>query len=104
MVEDEIVSEAELLDRLHRRKPLFAEMGEEQSLAIHEIDSDFRAVRQKRSDIGVLNHALNLLLEARNPFEPGRRRKPKMEAVVFGALFTLVTIAVLAFNLAAPTQ
>jgi hypothetical protein len=102
MVEDEIVSEAELLDRLRRRTPVFADTAEEQSGAFQEIDLEFRLARQKRSDIGVLNHARNLFLEPRNPFEPSRRRKPKMEAVVFGALFTLVAIAVLAFNLAAP--
>jgi hypothetical protein len=41
-------------------------------------------------------------LEPRNPFEPKRVRKPKMEAVVFGTLLALVVIAALAFNLAAP--
>ncbi len=102
MVDGEILSEAELLDRVRRRKPVFADTGEEQSMAIHEIVDEFRAARQKRSDIGVLNRTLNLFLEPRNPFEPGRRRNPKMEAVVFGALFTLVALAVLAFNLAAP--
>ena len=66
------------------------------------VDAEFRAARRKRSDLGLLHHALNLFLEPRNPFEPQRMRKPKMEATVFGTLLALVVIALLAFNLAAP--
>ena len=46
--------------------------------------------------------ALNVFLEPRNPFEPERTRKPKMETVIFGMLFGLVVAAFLFFNLAAP--
>ena len=63
---------------------------------------EFRAARRKRADLGLLHHTLNLFLEPRNPFEPQRMRKPKMEATVFGTLLALVVIAILAFNLAAP--
>jgi hypothetical protein len=56
----------------------------------------------KRSDIGLRNHTLNVFLEPRNPFEPGRMRRPKMEAIVFAMLTALVIIAVVAFTLAAP--
>ena len=71
-------------------------------MTLQEVDAEFRAARRNRGDIGIANHVLNLLLEPRNPFEPKRVRKPKMEAVVFGTLLALVVSAVLAFNLAAP--
>jgi hypothetical protein len=96
------LTDAEFRDRLHRRRPVFPEASVENPASIQEVDTEFRNTRQKRSDIGVANHVLNLLLEPSNPFEPGRTRKPKMEAVVFGTLLALVAIAVLAFNCAAP--
>ena len=96
------LTEAEFRDRLHRRRPVFPEVSVGNPVTIQEMDTEFREIRQKRSDIGVPNHVLNLFLEPSNPFEPGRTRKPKMEAVVFGTLFALVAIAVLAFNCAAP--
>jgi hypothetical protein len=70
-------------------------------VTFQEVDTEFRGARRNRADIGIANHVLNLFLEPRNPFEPKRGRKPKMEAVVFGTLVALVVIAVLAFNLAA---
>ena len=73
----------------------------EQPVTLRDVDTEFRAARRKRADIGLLNHTLNLFLEPRNPFEPQRMRKPKMEATVLGTLLALVGIAVLAFNLAA---
>ncbi len=96
------LTEAEFRCRLHRRRPVFPEASVQHPMTIQEVDTEFRSARQKRSDIGVTNHVLNLFLEPSNPFEPGRTRKPKMEAVVFGALFALVAIAVLAFNCSAP--
>ena len=102
MGRDEIVSEAEMLNGLRKRLPLFADITAEASVTLQEVDLEFRAARRKRADIGLMNHALNLFLEPRNPFEPDRMRKPKMEATVFGLLIALVMIAVLAFNLAAP--
>ena len=102
MIENGIISECKLLEGLRRRKPVFADGMQEPAVTVREVDSEFRAARQKRSDIGLVNHALNLLWEPRNPFEPGRMRKPKMEATVFGTLLALAVIAVIAFNLAAP--
>jgi hypothetical protein len=55
----------------------------------------------QRSDLGVVNRALNVFLDPRNPFEPVRTRKPKMETVLFGMLFAVVVVAFLLFNLAA---
>lgn len=96
------LTEAELHDRLRRRRVVFPEVTVESPVTTQEVDTEFRSARQRRADIGVANHVLNLFLEPRNPFEPGRVRKLKMEAVVFGTLLALVAIAVLAFNSTAP--
>lgn len=101
MLEKEFLSESELLEGLRRHKPVFAD-APEQSVTLRDVNSEFRTARQGRSDIGLRNHILNAFLEPRNPFEPGRVRRLKMEATVFGTLFALTAIAVLAFNLAAP--
>ena len=67
-----------------------------------EVLAAFEARMEQRPDLGVVNRALNVFLEPRNPFEPERTRKPKMEAVMFGMLFAVVVAAFLFFNLAAP--
>jgi hypothetical protein len=102
MLEDWTLSEAQLLERLHKRSAVFAEIVVEEPVLLQDVDTEFRTARRKRADLGLLNHTVNLFLEPRNPFEPQRMRKPKMEATVFGTLLALVMIAVLAFNLAAP--
>ena len=102
MLEKEFLSESELLEGLRRRKPVFADDPPEQSVLLRDVNLEFRTASQSRSDIGLRNHVLNVFLEPRNPFEPSRIRRPKMEATVFGTLFTLTAIAVFAFNLAAP--
>jgi len=102
MLEKEFLSESDLLEGLRQRKPVFADDPPDQSLMLRDVNLEFRTARQTRSDLGLRNHILNVLLEPRNPFEPGRMRRPKMEAAVFGTLFALAAIAVLAFNLAAP--
>lgn len=101
MTSDDIMSEVALLGALRRRQPIFAVPPTQVSTPIEEIDREFRIARHKRSDVGVWNHALNFVLEPRNPFEPGRARRPKVEATVFGTLSALIVVAVLAFNLAA---
>jgi hypothetical protein len=102
MLEDWTLSEAQLLERLRKRSAIFADIVVEQPVMLQDVDTEFRAARRKRADLGLLNHTLNLFLEPRNPFEPQRMRKPKMEATVFGTLLALVVIALLSFNLAAP--
>ena len=102
MTRSKIISESELLEGLRGRQPVFADEIPQAAVTVEEVDSEFRTARQKRSDIGLVNHALNFFLEPRNPFEPGRVRKPKMEVRVFGTLLALVAIAVVALNLAAP--
>jgi len=91
-----------MLEGLRRRKAVFADDPPEQSVTRPHVNLEFRTGRQRRSDIGLRNHILNIFLEPRNPFEPGRMRRPKMEATVFGTLCALAAIAVLAFNMAAP--
>ena len=73
-----------------------------QPVTLQQVDTEFRAARRNRADVGITNHVLNLFLEPRNPFEPKTVRKPKREAVVFGTLLALVLLVILAFNLAAP--
>ena len=101
MLEKQFLFESELLEGLRRRNPVFAD-APEQSVTLGNVNSEFHTARQSRSDIGLRNHIFNVFLEPRNPFEPGRMRRPKMEATVFGTLFAVAAIAVLAFNLAAP--
>ena len=101
MLEKEFLSESELLEGLRRRKPVFDDVPE-QSVTQGEVNLEFHKARPVRSDIGLRNHILNVFLEPRNPFEPSRMRRPKMEVTVFGIMFVLTAIAVLAFNLAAP--
>jgi hypothetical protein len=103
MLEKEFLSESELLEGLRRRKPVFAK-APEQPVTPEDVNLEFLTARQARSDIGLRNHILNAFLEPRNPFEPSRMRRPKMEATVFGTLFALTAIAILAFNLAAPKR
>jgi hypothetical protein len=103
MTENDIPSERELIEGLRRRKPLFSHSFADERATVREVDVEFRRARQGRSDVGLANHVFNLVLEPRNPFEPARMRKPKLESTVFGTLVALVVVAVLAFNLAAPT-
>lgn len=101
MPEQQFLSESQLLEGLRQRKPVFAERPE-QPITLEDVNLQFRTARQARADIGLRNHVLNVFLEPRNPFEPSRMRRPKMEATVFGTLFALTAIAVFAFNLVAP--
>lgn len=99
---DWILTESEFREELRRRRLTFPDLAGDGPAVLQQVDAEFRVARRKRADIGINNHILNLFFEPRNPFEPRRMRRPKMEAVVFGSLLGLVLIAVLAFNLAAP--
>jgi hypothetical protein len=92
---------AEVLAAVRHRQFLCEEVGVERPLTAAEVLARFEASMERRADVGLLNRVANLLLESRNPFEPGRRRKPRMETAVFGTLFALVMAALLVFNLAA---
>ncbi len=74
----------------------------ERPVTAAEVLTRFEASMRCRTDLGLQHRLANLLLESRNPFDPERRRKPKMETVVFASLFALVVAALLFFNLATP--
>jgi hypothetical protein len=101
MIQDREITTEDVLEAVLRRRPLCDEVPGDQMTA-NEVLAAFEARMKQRSDIGVVNRALNIFLEPRNPFEPERTRKPKMETVVFGMLFAVVVAAFLFFNLAAP--
>ena len=101
-MDDWILTESEFREELRRRRLTFPDLTCDGPAVLQQVDAEFRAARRKRADIGINNHILNLSLEPRNPFEPRRMRRLKMEVVMFGALLGLIVIAVLAFNLAAP--
>ena len=102
MVEDRQVTTEYVLEIVRRRRPLCDEVEVDDPMTADEVLAAFEARMERRLDLGVVNRALNVFLEPRNPFEPERRRKPKMETVLFGMLFTVVVAAFLFFNLAAP--
>jgi hypothetical protein len=102
MVEDKQVTTEDVLEAVRRRRPLCDEVAVDDPVAADEVLAAFEARMEQRLDLGVVNRALNIFLEPQNPFEPERRRKPKMETVIFGMLFALVGAAFLFFNLAAP--
>ena len=92
---------AKVLAAVRHRQFLCEEVAIERPMTAADVHVRFEASMERRADVGLLNRAANLLLDSRNPFEPARRRKPKMETVVFGTLLALVMAALLVFNLAA---
>ena len=96
------VTTEDVLEAVRRRRPLCDEVAVDDPATADEVLAAFEARMEQRPDLGVVNRALNVFLEPRNPFEPERPRKPKREAVIFGMLFTVVAAAFLFFNLAAP--
>ncbi len=94
-----MVTAAEVLAAVRRRKPLCERADVARPVTAATVLAGFEASMKQRSDLGFVNRVANVLLESRNPFEPTRRRKPKMETVVFEALFVLVVAALLFFNL-----
>ncbi len=102
MAEDRQITTEDVLEAVRRRRPLCDEVPVDNPVTADEVLAAFETRMKQRSDLGVVNRALNVFLEPRNPFEPERTRKPKMETVVFGMLFAVVVAAFLFFNLAAP--
>ena len=93
---------ADVLEAVRKRRPLCDEVPLDNPVTADEVLAAFEAKMAQRSDLGVVNRALNVFFNPRNPFEPERTRKPKMETVLFGMLFSVVVAAFLFFNLAAP--
>src|SRR5450432_3519387 len=102
MVEDRQVTTEDVLEAARRRWRLCDDVEVDDPVTANAVLTAFEARMEQRLDLGVVNRALNVFLEPRNPFEPERTRKPKMETVIFGMLFALVVTAFLFFNLAAP--
>jgi len=102
MIQDREITTEDVLEAVLRRRPLCDEAPVDHPVTANEVLAAFETRMKQRSDVGVVNRALNVFLESRNPFEPERTRKPKMETVVFGVLFAVVVAAFLFFNRAAP--
>ena len=102
MVEDRQVTTEDVLEAARRRRRLCDDVDVDDAVTADAVLTAFEARMEQRLDLGVVNRVLNILLEARNPFEPERTRKPKMETVILGMLFALAVAALLFFNLAAP--
>jgi hypothetical protein len=102
MTEERQITTEDVLEAVRKWQPLCDERTVDNPVTVNEVLGAFEAKMQQRPDLGVVNRALNVFLEPRNPFEPERKRKPKMETVLFGMLFALVVAAFLFFNLAAP--
>ena len=102
MAEDTQMTTEDVLEAVRKRRPLCDQMAVDNPVAADEVLTAFEAKMAQRPDLGVVNRVLNVFLEPRNPFEPERTRKPKMETVLLGMLFAVVVAAFLFFNLAAP--
>ena len=102
MIEDRQITTEDVLEAVRSRRPLCDEVPVDHPVTPSEVLAAFESRMKQRSDLGVANRALNVVLEPRNPFEPERIRKPKMETAVFGILLAVVVAAFLFFNLAAP--
>jgi hypothetical protein len=96
-----MITAAEVLTAVRKRQLLCEQVDTERPVTAADVLAGFENRMKQRADVGLLSRSANLLLESRNPFEPSRRRKPKMETVVFGTLLALVIAALLFFNLAA---
>lgn len=92
----------DVLEAVRKRRPVCDQVAVDNPVTAADVLTAFEAKMAQRPDLGVVNRALNVFLESRNPFEPARTRKPKMETVLFGMLFAVVVAAFLFFNLAAP--
>ena len=102
MTEERQITTEDVLEAIRKRRPLCDEVTVDNPVPVNEVLAAFEAKMEERPDLGVANRALTVFLEPQNPFEPERRRKPKMETLLFGTLFALVVAAFLFFNLAAP--
>jgi len=98
----EFTTAEEILASSRRRLPVCPAVGAEERTTPAGVLAAFEDAMSKRQDLGTINRLLNLLLESRNPFEPSKTRRAKMETIIFGTLLLLVVAALLFFNLSAP--
>ncbi len=102
MGDDKPVTATEVLSSVRKRRPLCERIDVDNPTTAAKVLAGFETSMRQRPDLGLTNRVANILLESRNPFEPQRPRKPKMETVIFGTLFALSVAAVLFFNVSAP--
>lgn len=91
-----------LRKRVHKRRTAWIEiLGSEIPPGAHtklEMMGLLREKLQAPGNRGVGNLIKDVLLEQRNPFEPGKRRLPKRELVAVGALLAILLAAMVWFN------
>jgi hypothetical protein len=68
--------------------------------ALEETHEWLKDYLQRRRDIGIGKAIVNLVLNARNPFEPEARRLPKPGSLFGACLFTFAVVWFLYFNVA----
>jgi hypothetical protein len=102
MGDDKPVTAAEILSSARKRRSLCERVEIDNPTTAAKVLAGFETSMRRRPDLGLSNRVANILLESRNPFEPQRPRKPKMETVIFGTLFALVVAALLFFNVSVP--
>lgn len=102
MAERRLATAQDVLTVVRQRGRICEEVEIRDAASPGSVLAAFEVKMKHRSDLGIVNRALNLLFEPRNPFEPEKTRRPKMETVIFGTLFLLVLAAILFFNLSAP--
>ena len=102
MVEDRQVTTEDVLEAARRRRPLCDDVEVDDPMTADEVLAAFEARMKQRLDLGVVNRALNVFLEPRNPFEPEKNAQAEDGNRIFGMLFAVVVAAFLFFNLAAP--
>ena len=70
MIQDREITTEDVLQAVLRRCPLCDEVPVDHPMTANEVLAAFETRMKQRSDIGVVNRALNVFLEPRNPFEP----------------------------------
>ena len=65
---------------------------------VKEVHETLKQYLHNRSDLGVWKAVTTCLMEARNPFEPESRRKPRHGLLVFSIFWLMAVAAVIYFN------
>lgn len=102
MAQEKLTTAEEVLTSLRQRSRICPPIDAPGPSTMRGVLTAFETKMSQRSDLGIVNRALNLFLESQNPFEPQKTRRPKMETVIFGTLAMLAVAAILFFNLSAP--
>ena len=68
MADDRQVTTEDVLEAVRRRRPLCDEVAVDDPVTAGKVLAAFEARMEQRPDLGVVNRALNVFLEPRNPF------------------------------------